>query len=149
MLLAFFNASQKTGLFKTTHPAPPLLPPRAAADDAALLPRCMPPPPYYHPAAATPPRPRAIAAALLPQGPPLVLVLLFTSTRGRHMAIPWCEPIVCHDEFCFGNRAIWRFSETLVQPYRRTHQGTGYVLFSSTAARDLQNFTIASIGYLD
>ncbi len=47
-------------------------------------------------------------------------MFLFTSTRGRHMAIPWCEPIVCPDEFCFGICAISAFlrnTRTTVRTY--------------------------------
>ena len=47
--------------------------------------------------------------------------------------------------FVLGIVPFRRFSETLVQPYVRMYQGTGYVFFSSTAAHDSRIFTIASI----
>ncbi len=44
---------------------------------------------------------------------------------------------------------FWRFSETLIQPYVRTYERTGYGLFLKTAAHDWRIFAIAKIGSPD
>ncbi len=111
---------------------PPMTPPCCRAARRHRPATALPPPRYR--------RRCAIVTALLPRCPLLVLVLFFTSTRGRHMAIPRCEPIVCPDEFCFGIRAILAFLRNTRTTLRTYVQRNRLWIFLLNGCSRIANF---------